>query len=92
MLDAKLLRTDLENVAEKLKTRGFKVDVAQIQTLENLVISKNIGNNTWQLTFNSEEDMRSKVFDFAQENGFKVLELSSENKTLESLFRELTLQ
>jgi len=69
-----------------------EVEESQIQTLENLVISKNIGNNTWQLTFNSEEDMRSKVFDFAQENGFKVLELSSENKTLESLFRELTLQ
>ncbi|WP_159947055.1 gliding motility-associated ABC transporter ATP-binding subunit GldA [Polaribacter septentrionalilitoris] len=71
---------------------NLEVEESQIKTLENLVVSKNIGNNTWQLTFKSEEDMRSKIFDFAQENGFKVLELSSENKTLESLFRELTLQ
>lgn len=72
---------------------NVEVEESQIETLENLVLTKNIENNTtWQLTFNSEKDMRSKIFDFAQENGFKVLELSSENKTLESLFRELTLQ
>mgnify|MGYP001026937983 CR=1 FL=1 len=70
---------------------NLEVEESQIKTLENLVVSKNIGNNTWQLTFKSEEDMRSKIFDFAQENAFKVLELSSENKTLESLFTELTL-
>ncbi|MDX1796857.1 MAG: serine--tRNA ligase [Hydrogenovibrio sp.] len=34
MLDAKLLRTDLENVAAKLKTRGFELDVAKINELE----------------------------------------------------------
>lgn len=34
MLDAKLLRTELEQVAEKLKTRGFDLDVAHIQSLE----------------------------------------------------------
>ncbi len=34
MLDSKLLRTDLQAVAEKLKTRGFDVDVARIEALE----------------------------------------------------------
>ncbi|QTD38986.1 gliding motility-associated ABC transporter ATP-binding subunit GldA [Polaribacter batillariae] len=67
-----------------------KVDKVLINQLENLVSSINIGKNTWQLTFNSDEDMRSKIFDFAQENSLKILELSSKNKTLESLFTELT--
>ncbi|WP_298766193.1 gliding motility-associated ABC transporter ATP-binding subunit GldA [uncultured Polaribacter sp.] len=69
---------------------NIEVDASQVEKLDHLVISKKINTNTWQLTFNSEEDMRAKIFDFAQENGFKVLELSSENKTLESLFTELT--
>ena len=34
MLDTKLLRTQLDAVAEKLKTRGFELDVEQIQQLE----------------------------------------------------------
>ncbi len=34
MLDTKLLRTQLEAVAERLKTRGFELDVEQIQQLE----------------------------------------------------------
>jgi ABC-2 type transport system ATP-binding protein len=42
------------------------------------------------LTFNSEEDMRSKIFDFAQENSFKILGLTAQTKNLETLFREVT--
>ena len=34
--------------------------------------------------------MRAEVFDFAHENGLKILELNTKNKNLESLFRELT--
>ena len=45
---------------------------------------------TWKLTFESDEDMRSTVFDFAQNHGLKILQLNTVNKNLESLFRELT--
>lgn len=34
MLDSKLLRTDLEAVAAKLKTRGFALDIKQLDALE----------------------------------------------------------
>ena len=67
-----------------------KVNASQFQQLELLVSSKDLGKNTWELTFENEEDMRPKLFDFAQENNITILELSSENKTLESLFTELT--
>ena len=67
-----------------------KVNASQFQQLELLVSSKDLGKNTWELTFKNEEDMRPKLFEFAQEKNIKILELSSENKTLESLFTELT--
>lgn len=35
MLDPKLLRTELPNIAAQLKTRGFELDVEQVQSLEN---------------------------------------------------------
>ena len=34
--------------------------------------------------------MRPEVFDFAQNQGLKILQLNTVNKNLESLFRELT--
>jgi ABC-2 type transport system ATP-binding protein len=34
--------------------------------------------------------MRPKLFDFAQENKVKILELTAQNKNLETLFREFT--
>jgi ABC-2 type transport system ATP-binding protein len=34
--------------------------------------------------------MRPKVFDFAQENGLKTLQLNQKSKNLETIFREIT--
>jgi ABC-2 type transport system ATP-binding protein len=51
---------------------------------------KNTSDNNWQLTFSSDKDMRSKIFDLAQENRLKTLSLTAQNKNLETLFREVT--
>lgn len=51
---------------------------------------KNKGGNSWELTFETEVDMRSSLFDFAQENGLKTLQISQKNKNLEEIFREKT--
>lgn len=61
-----------------------------IHAIIGLVAAKDVGNNLWELTFHSDADMRSVVFDFAQENGLKILQLNLKNKNLESLFREVT--
>lgn len=34
MLDSKLLRSNLQDVADRLASRGFKLDVARIDALE----------------------------------------------------------
>ena len=70
-------------------TFNNNVTKTQLNKLPNLHAIK-AKNASWTLTFDSEEDMRSKIFDFAQESGLKILSLNTEAKNLETLFREVT--
>ncbi len=80
-----------ENDAQVIKVGfDYKIEEEFLKTLPHISEIKNNYDNSWTLTFTSEEDMRPKLFDFAQEKGLKILELNSENKTLETLFMELT--
>lgn len=44
----------------------------------------------YHLYFKTSEDMRGKVFDFAHDNGLKILQLHQKSMTLEKLFNDLT--
>jgi ABC-2 type transport system ATP-binding protein len=61
-----------------------------LKTLEGLSNVKNTGATAWELTFDTSADMRSKVFDFANEQGLKIVKLDAKSKHLEALFAELT--
>ena len=61
-----------------------------LASLANLKTYQNNGDNLWLLTFNTEEDMRPNIFDFAQANGLKTLQISLKSKNLEQIFREKT--
>ncbi|WP_299161159.1 gliding motility-associated ABC transporter ATP-binding subunit GldA [uncultured Tenacibaculum sp.] len=82
------LRTNKEQVIRV--TFDYKLEEQFIKRLPNLTSFENTTENNWILSFESKEDMRPVIFDFAQENGLKILGLNTENKNLESLFRELT--
>jgi len=84
----KEIRSNQHQVIEV--TFDFKLEEQFIKRLPNLVSYKNNYDTTWFLTFNSDKDMRSVVFDFAQENGLKILGLNTHNQNLEVLFREST--
>ena len=71
-------------------TFDYKIEEQFIQRLPSIISYKNNFDNTWYITFNSSEDMRGVIFDFAQENGLKILELNSKNQSLETLFTKLT--
>ncbi len=66
------------------------VEEELIQKLPKLTKGINIHDNTWQLTFSTAKDMRPAIFDFAHDNGLKLLQLQQKNQDLESLFRSLT--
>ncbi len=65
------------------------IDEGMIE-FENLLKKQTTNNINWELTFESTEDMRPKVFDFAQSNNLKILQMSKKTKKLEDIFREKT--
>ena len=80
-----------ENQAQIIEVEfDFKIEKQFIDRISGLKSSNNIHDTIWELTFETSEDKRSAIFDFAQENGLKILQLNTKNKNLESLFRELT--
>lgn len=68
----------------------YRVEDAFLKRLKHIQSVKNTHDFIYELTFSTKEDMRPKVFDFAHDNGLKILQLNQKNKNLESLFRELT--
>ena len=83
---------ELQNSKQQIIEVTFNTSFDEVifQELSNLSSVKDISDNNWQLTFSSDEDMRSKIFDLAQEHNLKILSLTAQNKNLETLFREVT--
>lgn len=90
LVDKKLSELKGNNIQTIEVTFNIEVKESKFKQLPYLISSTYILENSWQLTFNIEEDMRSKIFDFAQENKLKILGLNANNKSLETMFRELT--
>jgi ABC-2 type transport system ATP-binding protein len=83
-----LISEDKEQVIEV--EFDYKVEEQWIAKIENLTSYKNTHDMIWELTFNADKDMRPAVFDFANANGLKTLQLNQKNKNLEAVFREIT--
>lgn len=68
----------------------LRVEEQLLRQLPDLVNAVNVHDLTWELTFGTTKDMRPALFDFAQQNGLKTLQLNQKNKNLEAVFREMT--
>ena len=68
----------------------FRIEDQLLKRLPNVTDAKNTFGMTWEITFDTKEDMRALIFDFAKENELRILKLDTKNTTLETLFRELT--
>ena len=68
----------------------YRVEEVLLSKLPHVEKVKNTGGFVYEITFNTSNDMRPVVFDFAHDNQLKTLQLSRKNKNLESLFTELT--
>ena len=84
----KLVAEEKEQIIEVEFDRA--VDAELLANLTHIKTYQNNGDNLWLLTFNTEEDMRPNLFDFAQANGLKTLQISLKSKNLEQIFREKT--
>ena len=90
LIDKKLV--ELQDNSQQTIEVTFNIEVkkSQFSKLKNIISLEKTTQNTWQIIFRSDNDMRSEIFDFAKENNFKILSLKSINKNLETLFREIT--
>lgn len=70
----------------------YRVEDVLMNRLKHIQNVKNTHDFIYELTFSTKVDMRPTVFDFAHDNGLKILQLNQKNKNLESLFRELTME
>lgn len=88
--DAKI--SDLKKDQQQLIEVEFdyRIEEALLNKLPHIISAKNTFDFTWELTFDTTEDMRPVIFDFAKQHELKTLKLDTKNKNLESLFRELT--
>lgn len=89
MLDPKLIRTQLQDVADRLATRGYRLDVARIEALESQ--RKTVQTRTEQLQ--NDRNTRSKAIGQAKQRGEDIAPLMAEvsqlGSDLESGKREL---
>ena len=70
----------------------YRIEEVALQRLPHLLDIKNPVGFVYELVFETKEDMRPAIFDFAHDNGLKTLQLNRKNKNLENLFSELTLE
>lgn len=68
----------------------YRVEDVLLQQLPKATAVRNTGGFVYEITFDTREDMRPAVFDFAHDNKLKTLQLSRKTRNLESLFTELT--
>ncbi|MBB2496306.1 serine--tRNA ligase [Aquipseudomonas ullengensis] len=74
MLDSKLVRTQLQDIADRLATRGFQLDVARFEALE--AQRKSVQTRTEQLQ--AERNTRSKSIGQAKQRGEDIAPLLAE--------------
>ncbi|MFP2997186.1 gliding motility-associated ABC transporter ATP-binding subunit GldA [Spongiivirga sp. MCCC 1A20706] len=68
----------------------YRVEEVLLKRIDHVKSVRNVGGFLYELTFDTDTDMRAAVFDFAHDNQLKILKLDQQNQNLESLFRELT--
>ena len=83
---------DLKSKQEQIVVVEFdyRVEDVFLSKLPKVKKVENTHDFVYEITFDTLDDMRSFVFDFAHDNQLKILQLNQKNASLESLFRELT--
>lgn len=68
----------------------YRIEEVAFKQLPHLVKTESLSSNLHHLYFDTQEDMRASVYDFAKEQGLRTLQLHKKSPTLEKLFIELT--
>ncbi|MDO5608418.1 MAG: gliding motility-associated ABC transporter ATP-binding subunit GldA [Capnocytophaga sp.] len=82
---------DLQNKEQVIEVAfDLRVEERLLRSIPSVKSVENIHEFLYLLTFDTEADKRSVVFDFANANGLKIMQMNHRHKDLEQLFAELT--
>ena len=68
----------------------YRIEIVALDKLPNIQKAVNTHDFDYELHIKGTKDMRPAIFDFAHDNGLKILNLQLKNKSLEQLFKKLT--
>ena len=68
----------------------YRVETVALLKIEDVKHVRNLGGFSYEIEIKGNKDKRSAIFDFAKENGLKILSLNQKNESLEELFNSLT--
>lgn len=69
---------------------NYRIEEIALKEIGKVTNIKNTTGFKYEITFDTNQDKRPDVFDFAHDKGLKIIELHKKNKNLESLFIDLT--
>lgn len=67
-----------------------EIKLTQLNNLEHLIEVQPQDKNHYYLVFDTMDDQRSQIFDYASQHNLKILNMTKINQSLEDLFHELT--
>ena len=84
--------TRLSRLTKQLVTVEFDRDPGrkELNSIPGVDKAGQIKENVWLIESSADNDVRAGVFEFAVKNNLTVLSLNKEEKSLESIFQELT--
>lgn len=83
-----VLRKDQKQIIEV--SFDYRVETEALARIPKVEKVKNTHDFDYEIQIKGSEDLRPVVFDFAHDNGLKILKLQLKNESLEQLFNSLT--
>lgn len=83
-----VLRKDQKQIIEV--SFDYRVETEALARIPKVEKVKNTHDFNYEIHIKGSEDLRPVVFDFAHDNGLKILKLQLKNESLEQLFNSLT--
>jgi ABC-2 type transport system ATP-binding protein len=84
----------ISNTTEKYQTIVVEFSAAveseKIEKIEGVSKVAQLKENNWLIQGNSDQDIRTSIFNFAVKNNLAVLSMQKKEKSLEEVFHELT--
>ena len=83
-----ILRKDQNQIIEV--SFDFRIETEALNRIVGVSKVKNTHDFDYEIHLTGKQDLRPAIFDFAHDNGLKILKLQLKNESLEQLFTSLT--